>query len=302
MTFMKQLSILLALCIAIFSSSCDNSNDGEITTTSSVNQIYTVTMPNGSTLTFPECNLLYEVDYVAGKMDITINNVKFSPKMPEITMKVNDISFINDKNGTKISATNIIPEVGENDMPEYTISSITGRITSSAFTGANKHQITLTLESGIVITFHPSPLVFEYESKTSVNPHTSSTSNQFESTTSTYALKFDANNSTADLYIYGAKFAKKMPAMNMVFKNIPFTASKTGFTMSIESLTPSIIGKTGSETPAPNYNISNLSIKVDGNRFNTGFTCTITDQNNSAIGGYIVLAYANLFPSEAIIN
>ena len=299
---MKQLSILLALCFAVFTMSCDNSNDGEIKTTSSVNQIYTVTMPNGSTLTFPECNLLYEVDYVAGKMDITINNVKFSPKMPEITMKVNDISFINDKNGTKISATNIIPEVGENGMPEYTISSITGRITSSAFTGANKHQITLTLESGIVITFYPSPIVFEYDSNTMVNAHSSDLQDHYSTDKVCYVLEFSSTAETANLLIYNAKFAEKMPTMNMVFKNIPFTASKTGFTMSIESLTPSIIDKTGSEYTDPTYNISGLNIKVDGNRLSTDFTCTITDKDNSAIGGYLVLAYANLFPSEAITN
>lgn len=299
---MKQLSILLALCFAVFTMSCDNSNDGEIKTTISGNQIYTVTSTNGSTLTFPACNIKYEIDYIAGKVDITLNNVKFSPRMPEITMKINDIHFTNSQNGIKINTTNLTPEVAGNLMPEYTISSLSGRIATSNFTGASKSKISLTLENGTTITFFPSPIVFEYDSNTMVNAHSSDLQDHYSTDKVCYVLEFSSTAETANLLIYNAKFAEKMPAMNMAFKNIPFTASKTGFTMSIESLTPSIIGKTGSEYTDPTYNISNLNIKVDGNRLSTDFTCTITDKDNSAIGGYLVLAYANLFPSEAITN
>lgn len=297
---MKYLSILLALSIAIFATSCDNSNDGEFTSTSSVNQIYTVTSTNGSTLTFPTCNVMYEADYVAGKMDITLNNVKFSPRMPEITMKIKDVPFTNSENGIKISATNIIPEVAESPVPEYTISSLSGRIVTSDFTGGSKSKISLALENGTTITFYPSPLIFEYESSTKVNHHSSNTEDQYSSDKMCYVLEFSSTAETANLFIYDAKFAEGMPAMTLAFKNLPFTASNTGFTMSAENLTPSIVGKTGSETPAPNYMISGLNIKVDGNRLSTDFTCTITDKDNSAIGSYFVLANAEMYPSESI--
>lgn len=297
---MKHLSILLTFFMAVAFVSCDDSDDNTLTTTTSVYQIYTVTAADGSTLTFPASNFVYEVDYNEGEIDITLNNVKFSPRMPEITMEINDIPFTYTESGIKMNATNLIPEVGDEPMPNYTISTFSGRIATSELTESSKCKISFVVGGGFTVTAYPTPLVYEFESNTIVNNTAINSVDQFTSDDSSYVLKLDAANSTADLYIYDAKFAERMPAMNMVFKNIPFTANNSGFTMSSEALTPSIIGSTGSETPAPNYTISNLSINVDGDRLATNFTCTITDQNNSAIGEYIVSAAANMFPSETI--
>ncbi len=294
---MKHLSLLVTLCIILFATSCSDNDDNKFTETLSINQVYTVTAANGNITAFPASNFKYEIDYSKGLMDITLNNVRFSPKMPEITMELNDIPFTYTQNGMKINTQNIIPVVGNEPMESYAISTLTGRIVKSEFPKGSNNKISFNLVNGFTITAYPTPLIYEYNSLTSVSSNPNNT-DSYINNSSTFKLVFDTSTSTASFYIDKASFAENMPKMNMVFKEIPFTANNSGFSLNAESLIPSIIGSTGIETQAPNYIISNINIKVVGDRINASFTCTITDKNNSAIGEYIVSASADMFPTE----
>lgn len=69
-----------------------------------------------------------------------------------------------------------------------------------------------------------------------------------------YLVSLNPTTGLATIDIYKAKFADKMPAMDMKFENIPFQVSNTGYTLASEEIIPSI-----KNVPYPQYAITNLN-------------------------------------------
>ena len=106
-----------------------------------------------------------------------------------------------------------------------------------------------------------------------------------------YAVAFDPTKSKATLHILGAKFAEGMPAMDMMFTEIPVTFSQNGFEMSIAELTPYI-----GNVPYADFKITNLSVSgTYEDMMTVNFTCTIDTKNMK--GKYNVSSYLNVLPS-----
>lgn len=73
------------------------------------------------------------------------------------------------------------------------------------------------------------------------------------STAPSYSLSFSTVSKKCSIKIDQAKFLEGMPALNMVFEDIPFTANANEISYSIDALTPKIGGD-----PYPGFPITNL--------------------------------------------
>ena len=81
-----------------------------------------------------------------------------------------------------------------------------------------------------------------------------------------YLVSLNPTTGLATIDVYGAKFADKMPSLNMKFDGVLFDVSNLGYTLSCDELIPTI--KEGEkDIPYPQYAITNL--KGNAN-FNTG--------------------------------
>lgn len=296
---MKHLSLFSLLAMSFLMASCDDSNDDKMEVTASFSQFYTA-MNNFSSNSDSYCAstaiFTYEIDYSDGTVDIIANNVSFSPMMPAITMEIDDVPFtysagISSYSGIKFSGTNIVPEVGGQKMPDYTITSLSGEIGFISIEQANSAILTMTVNNQYCIAVQPATPHFGYECNSVVSGSTT-----FTNSDASYQLVYDATEKLVDIYLYNTKFASMMPAMNMVFQDVPFTATMNGVSFSIDELTPYIVGSTGATTPAPNYAISGLSGEVNNGKLNFTFTCSVTAEGNSAAGAsYNVSNSATLF-------
>ena len=107
-----------------------------------------------------------------------------------------------------------------------------------------------------------------------------------------YGIQFNTETGKAVIGIVGAKFAEKMPSLNMSFRDIPYTFTSSGYVLETPELIP-LIG----ETPYPDYKITNVKLmgSLDG-RQTLEFTCTIDTERMS--GSYHVMAALEIIPAQ----
>lgn len=110
--------------------------------------------------------------------------------------------------------------------------------------------------------------------------------------TSFYGVQFFPDKNTAAFGAFSAKFAENMPALNMTFKDIPYTFSPNGYTLVKDELIPNI-----GETPYPAYKITNFSMSGTwgGNQY-VSFVCTIDTEKLK--GEFHVSASLAIMPSN----
>ena len=66
--------------------------------------------------------------------NITFKDFRFVPQMPEITMTLTDVPFVFSDDGTQrmFNVASIVPKVGGEQYPQYTMSNITGSATNNS--------------------------------------------------------------------------------------------------------------------------------------------------------------------------
>lgn len=290
---MKHLSILLAMCMAIFATSCDDNE--EVVTTVPFQQIYSVSGSTGYTTLFPETTFTYEIESSESEIDLTISGITFHPNMRPITMEINDVPFSSTSKGFMISGSNIIPEVGDKDMPEYTITSITGQISSSLNASGDICKLSFTINNEFIVNAYSTPLIFEHNSQALVSGDPMSNS-VFNYNEAFYAVSFNTDTNTAQIELYNVKFHKNMPvALNLIFKDIPFSTTSNGFEMASESITA--VMNNSEQTPMTDYPISNMTATIINDKLELNFDCVILAPGSS-VGGitYTVSSSAGLLP------
>lgn len=287
---MKQLSIVIALCLSIIATSCDNNNDSDnFEQIMTFDQIYTVTGPDSKTSTYPTTQYTYKINHSKGTADIIVKNVRFSPMMPPTTMEFKNlsISYPNSHLSStliKIAGSDIIPEVqntvtGKTEpMEGYTISSISGYIIPSQTSGPNSATLTFTINGVFTIKAYPIPDLYQFESITNVT----GPGNQFSFNNAHYSINLNRGEGKVHLYLYNTKFAERMPAMNMIFKDIPVTFNSTGYKLNCESLIPCL--NDSGATLMEDYPITNLSGSVTNGKLNLQFDCSINASGSSVEG------------------
>ena len=112
-------------------------------------------------------------------------------------------------------------------------------------------------------------------------------SSDYETTTEKYYRFFlnpDGTASDNSIYIHNAKFAEKMPPINIRIPVDPKQVTRTtnGFTATINEIVPYLVGSSV-ETPMEKFKITNLALTVNttDKLFSIRFTCYGLDVNES---------------------
>lgn len=269
---MKHLSILLAMCVAVFATSCDLDTEDSFETNIAFSQHYTVVDSEGQSNLFPEITVNYELDLTEGDVDILLYKVQFSPYMPQINMEINDLRLTGTNTGYKFSGKNIVPEVNDKEVPEYTITSISGEIYTLYNANGWGCKLTFVVNNKYTVNAYSSPMLFEQNSFTSVTKSPLD-SDLFTYDKALYVIDFDAEKTTAEIDIYNITFATGMPAMNITLKDIPVKATPNGIEISYENeLIPSLNNK--EQTPVSDFPITNLYGTIIGDKLQLDFDCT----------------------------
>ena len=298
---MKKLFYLIALAIAIFATSCEpHDEDNKFVEKIGLNQLYTVTVDNNTTL-YEATRFTYELNYTTATADITIEGVKFNSMMPAITMKIKDIRFTKSTSGIKLNATNIIPEVNDKPVPEYTISSLNCRLANSEITTFTTSMLSFVVNNSITVAVYPQPITFEHDSNTRVSiPFSSNSEDYFSFEGASYAIYLNQTNNLAQIYVYNMKFAEAMPAMNMIFPNVPYTATSSGFELKCDELIPTL--NNAEKTPVETYPISVFNAKVANGLLTVNFACTKNSDESMINRHFMVHSEAYMFASEKTVQ
>lgn len=294
---MKKLSLILFLALSFCMISCESETTEKFEEKFTLKQTNKVTSSRNSASYMFSGEYTYDIDYVKGKMNITATDVRFSPLMPiKISFNLIDIKFTYSDNGISFSATNVIPEMDGTALEQYTISKLSGRIITKELSTENIAFMQMEL-AGSEVTAYPSPMTFDNNCSTIVIKGSDDT-HPYSQNESTYTIKLNEDEGTADIFINKAQFNNNMPAMNMAFRNINIEATQEGFILKKDSLTPSIVGSTGEETPNPSFPITNVDGTINGDKLELSFNCTINSATNSQEGTtFLVSAFGNILPN-----
>lgn len=226
-----------------------------------------------------QANLYDNVGFAVSTIRLTdatmiFENARFAEQMPPITFKIEDL--INTPTYPYeylISGENLTPKVGETAMDNYDIDDLDFKVVMRGYFETIGYNCPPAIKCAYTVNdkIKVRMLLKEngYTGDTNVKCETAGTS--FDNANTVYHVSLDPETGLADLTIYGAKFAERMPAMDMEFKNVPFEATLDGYTLASESLIPEI-----DDVPYEGYPITGLSGTSDfeGN-MNLKFICTI---------------------------
>ena len=296
---MKKLFHLIALSIVFFCTSCLES-ENLFEQKLGVNQFYIVSGGNRPAYAHQARMFTYRLDYNTVKADITMDSVRFSPMMPAITMDLKGLPFISSKSGTRMSGVNLVPEVDGNPMPEYTLTYFNARLATSSITNMASSVVSFTVNNSINVSAFPIPTTFEHNSQTYVHNGISSDSD-YTFDTAKYAVYVNTSTGLAQLCLFNVKFAEKMPALNMIFPDLEFKATNSGFNISKDEFIPCL--NNAERTPVANYPISQFNASVVDGRVVISFICSVKqDEHDPVPVVYNVNSTAYMFASETTIQ
>ncbi|KAA6343835.1 hypothetical protein EZS27_008500 [termite gut metagenome] len=130
---MKQVKILWIAAIAVFITACSNDkseeviivDDGAYTGTLVVDQ------KDGTSYTQEEVSVVVSID--ADHAEILMKQVSFSERMPvKLDMTIPDISITTISHGLLLNGNHIIPWAMKGEFPQYTITDLTGEVTTQS--------------------------------------------------------------------------------------------------------------------------------------------------------------------------
>lgn len=247
---------------------------------------YVTDMSTGASELTWGATYMLETDYTAGVAKFDITGLKLSSSQ-SVSLSFTNMKFsYNEKGGFVIKA------------PSYE-SSFNGQrhtVTDFSMEYYRRYVGTRYLPA-LFLTFtvdnsHRVRVVYTPSAYVGTTAVTDSEGKPFTSNKPYYAVAFDPTKSISALHILGAQFAEGMPAMDMVFTDIPVTFSHNGFEMAKSELTPNI-----GNTPYKNYKITDLTVSAAYEGMMTvNFTCTIDSPKMK--GKYKVTAYLDVLPSE----
>lgn len=249
-------------------SSCSSEEKQETVTVQGFNNAFAhVTSLSDGTAAFYG-NIRYEVriNYTRPSAEITIAGLKLTDgtSFPQFVISGLKVA-IDSKGWIDISGENITPKIsGASYTP--TIGKVRMRI-YQRYIGTDylpAFSLTMTLDKNYSI-------VSSY-----VNQHCYGTTEvsakgmlNFETKSTEYHLAFNIDTRCVTITLNKAQFNDKMPAMDMVFSNIPFTIQGGKAVFGIDNLTPTQGG-----TPAAGFPITDLSGSLDfSGDFKLGFIC-----------------------------
>ena len=265
MKFLKP--FLMLVMIAVVATSCSkdepsaHDNYLEQNYTGCFQYIYKKSLNTGVIATGTTYMFRWRADFTA---DVYIKNAKFSAKMPNgVDIAIEGLKWKNIDGVKKIAAKDVVPtKVTMNgkdvDVSAYVFDAINldvfeRRLMDAQLTYIPNINMSIEMGDVEVVTVQKQKVYF---GSTGVTNNAAATN--FTSNVPYYAVTLNPETNKATINVFGAKFAEKMPLLNMKFDGISFNVSNLGYTLNCEELVPTI--REGEiDVPYPDYMITNLT-------------------------------------------
>lgn len=266
-------ALFLALAATMTLTSCMDDNKNDMKVYQQLQSYFNVYTPVGGGAQQMTTPVSYSVTYNYSKAtaELTITGLRLPGGTAYPSLSFKDLKFTEDGVWRRISAA--IPELSGSgfnvalsnlklNVADRQVASIYSPATEISFTAGEWYVNsfpTLYLTSGSPSVISPDGSKYEPEGDDAP-----------------YSLSFNPTTETCTISIQGMKFAPNMPAQNMRFKDLPFTA--TGNTIVVakkDAFTPYILGGNDVETPFTRGSVSNLRAaysSADGVQFGFDFT------------------------------
>lgn len=287
---MKLINYLVALVFGVSLTSCLGDASSTITqdyTPYTFNYITDQETNISSVCT--DATFTIKTEQTTGLIDIDIKNLRL-PSGAFISLSLKNLSYtITEQGAQHISVPTCVSvaEGGSHQITNFNLDLYLRYINSQAYYLLDCSYIVDSRYS-VRVVFTPAC----YWGPTRV---TDQDGNVYDNTnqTSFYGISYSPDKTRATIGCLNAKFADKMPAMNMNFENVPYTLTQYGFTLEASEITPTIGG-----VPFPSYKITDLKVSgAYGGPVNISFTCTI--DSPKVKGTYKVEASLGVMPSQA---
>lgn len=264
MRFLK--SVMIAAVFALFATSCEKNEGGDIMHDNYIEQEYTgcfsVINKKGadkySILQGTTYKFRWRYDYTA---DIYIYNAKFSAMMPDgVNIDIEGLKWYYDGEVKVISAKDVVPTKvtmngnSMNDMSSYVLNELNVEVFERRlfnFEAEYLPVISVSMRKGDVEVSAVREEEVYFGNTSVINAGNSS---QFLTNKPIYKVSLNPETMLANIKIFQAQFADRMPPMDMEFNNIPFEIAQNGYKFATDELIPMIKG-----IPFPDYKVTNLS-------------------------------------------
>lgn len=275
--------LAVAACLGLSSCLSDKNNEETITTNCPgyINAIYDPA--TGKTVYSDGVSYELKVNYTKSTAEIKLTGLKTPDGYSYPQLTLSNLKFVTNSRGwMEFNEVDLMPSSGAGfaNMPvftrfhiemlnrtvgnyyvpcldiSYTINNTyTVHSVASGYIEVGKTNVTATLPDGSKFTYTPD-----------------------DNNAPSYTINLDGKTQKATVYITGAKFAEQMPAMNMKFKDIPFSIDASGYVRFISAgFTPYRIMSDNQEVPDENHPISNFAALImPNNGSSISFVCTIT--------------------------
>lgn len=265
----RHLLKFFTLAIVVLLSSCSNNDDVDTITEQTIPGCfaYVTDIANGPSAYYTGLGYKIRLNYSAPSAEVTVSGLKLTDGTSLPTFTLSNLDFTIDKDGWVVVS-------GENlyTAPIYSsaLSTIISRfkmrlyqrMLDQSYVPAISVNMTVDQQYSVVSTL-PGQTCFGTTASTA-------TGVDFKTTSTVYQMAFNTDTRCADLSIYGAQFMDRMPAMDIVIRNIPFRIENGKAVLEIASVTPESGG-----TPYPAFPITNLKGTMDfGGSFALDFNCT----------------------------
>lgn len=292
---MKFYTLILAVIAALGLTSCLGSSTGNVISQDLSPYIMTLAT-NGNTgesLTSTSASYKVSTNADKGTCSLTITNLKLADGS-YINLDIPDQSYTFNESGAlrvRIPAFVSVYNGVSHTITDYTFEYYSRYLSNQSFPIVVSNFV-VDSENEVRIIYNPS----YYWGTTTVTDADNNVYTNKEQT-SFYGILFDAEKKTATGIAWGMKFAENMPALNMYFKDLDFTATQYGYNAQKSEVIPYL-----GETPYPDYKITDFTMSGiwGGNQY-VSFTCTIDTEKVK--GTYVVVASLSIFPkTETSVN
>ena len=272
--------LAVAACLGFTSCLSDKNNEETITTNCPgyINAIYDPA--TGKTVYSDGVAYELKVNYTKSTADIQITGLKTPDGYSYPPLLLSNLKFVTNSRGwMEFNEVDLMPSsgtgspvftrfhiemlnrtVGNYYVPcldiSYTINNTyTVHSVASGYIEVGTTNVTATLADGKTFTYTPD-----------------------DNNAPSYTINLDGKTQKATVFITGAKFAEQMPAMNMKFKDIPFSIDASGYIrFSSPGFTPYRIMADNQEVPDENHPITNFAALImPASGTTITFVCTIT--------------------------
>lgn len=258
-------SVLMLMMIVAMATSCDKDDAPEVNNTymelsyteeGCFNYIYKKSTNKGVISRGTTYKFRWNDDNTA---DVYVYNAKFSERMPDgIDISFQGLKWEMVDGWKKISINDVVPTTVTNngnavDASSFVLDNLTVNVFDRRlinFTPEYIPVINVSMEMGDVEVIAVQKHVV-YSGKTNVKNLSAGT--EFNQNTTVYQISLNDTVMQASIEIYGAKFAEKMPALDMKFDGVAFELSNKGYVLECSELIPTI-----KNVPYPKYEITNL--------------------------------------------